>query len=224
MKIRSEADAAKAHGFTLIELLVVVSIISLLVAILLPALGRARDTARQVLCGSNARQLHLAATAYAQDYDGYFPPAEWSTPTTPMIWSFLLMGRHGVTPGYIPSTTPHNYKHVLYCPSAQPNDEMGFNTDYAMNDELTARRIRQSGSTVVLRNVWTQFDERPDRVLLGDARGDHTLNLGRLQIFPRFRHGRGGYHGTGNFVFRDGHVRSFDFEDLVDMYNKYFMP
>ncbi|QDU72514.1 type II secretion system protein [Mucisphaera calidilacus] len=60
-------DRRKA-GFTLIELLVVISIIALLIGILLPALGAARNTARQVQCLSNQRQVAVAYNLYAMDY------------------------------------------------------------------------------------------------------------------------------------------------------------
>jgi prepilin-type N-terminal cleavage/methylation domain-containing protein len=64
-------------GFTLIELLVVVAIIAVLISILLPALGRAREQAKRTVCLSNHRQFGLAFIMYADDHNSSFPYHEW---------------------------------------------------------------------------------------------------------------------------------------------------
>lgn len=64
-------------GFTLVELLVVVGIISVLIALLLPALNAAGAAARRVACASNLRQLGQAMMMYASDNGGNFPRGYW---------------------------------------------------------------------------------------------------------------------------------------------------
>lgn len=60
-------------GFTLIELLVVISIISMLIAIRLPALGQARESSRKLECGTRMKQIRLLTMTYIQDHKNWLP-------------------------------------------------------------------------------------------------------------------------------------------------------
>ena len=71
------------NAFTLIELLVVVSVIALLMALLLPALTRAKEAAQMLGCGNNQRQLHIALTTHASDNEEKFPPGSGYYLTSP---------------------------------------------------------------------------------------------------------------------------------------------
>jgi prepilin-type N-terminal cleavage/methylation domain-containing protein/prepilin-type processing-associated H-X9-DG protein len=63
----------KAHGFTLVELLVVIAIIAILLAVLMPALGKVRWQAKVVNCRANYRSWGMATNIYAGDYGGNYP-------------------------------------------------------------------------------------------------------------------------------------------------------
>ena len=95
----------RQYGFTLIELLVVIAIISILASILFPVFSRARAKGRQAACISNVRQICMAITMYAQDYDESIVrgDADWNPATTGDQWYNAL----------------HTYtrnRQILYCP------------------------------------------------------------------------------------------------------------
>src|ERR1700730_7629389 len=77
------------RGFTLIELLVVIAIIALLAAILFSVFAQARATARKAACVSNLKQIGLAFTMYAQDYDEMLVP-HWVNAAGIPDWKTLL--------------------------------------------------------------------------------------------------------------------------------------
>src|SRR5262244_2464565 len=64
----------RGNAFTLVELLVVIGVIALLISILLPTLGRAREAAMKTQCTSNLRQIHNALQLYANANRGFLPP------------------------------------------------------------------------------------------------------------------------------------------------------
>lgn len=81
---RSESHLSGAarsrRGFSLIDLLVSISVMVILMAILMPALGMAHESARRVRCASNIRQMGIALEVYVHDNSDYLPPAIYNQP------------------------------------------------------------------------------------------------------------------------------------------------
>jgi prepilin-type N-terminal cleavage/methylation domain-containing protein/prepilin-type processing-associated H-X9-DG protein len=141
-------------GFTLVELLVVIGIIALLISILLPALGKAREAANAIKCSSNLHAIGQGVAIYESEFHGMIPASNWyyglqiingvQSPTTPTAgyvhWSAMIFagGRHltnvpdlsAVDPVYL-STSGWN---IFQCPSL-PNGGLPPANTYAGNSE-----------------------------------------------------------------------------------------
>ncbi|MAX26428.1 MAG: hypothetical protein CMJ19_18195 [Phycisphaeraceae bacterium] len=121
-------------GFTLIELLVVISIVALLIAILLPALGKAREAARATKCLANLRYHCVAQAAYNADFNEYVVHAN--------TWS---KNSHYRTSMGLKSDGTSSWPLGMFCPGATrairlaSSDKQNIGMSYGYNKEQTRR-------------------------------------------------------------------------------------
>lgn len=201
-------------GFTLIELLVVVSIIAVLAAMLLPAIGLVRTAARTASCGSSLRQIGMAFAAYADDQEGMVARSSVTTATWAVFigpYIDALGNPDGTTQTAVSKTSL-----VWGCPewrnSAAFDIGQAYNTGYGMNYRLREPQRSPAG------RIWAnsvpvksseEFCEFQLSALRNTARrplvGDSSLwSLGASLMAGRPpRHGR-----ALQMVMCDGHVES----------------
>ncbi len=199
-------EEGRRNGFTLIELLVVVAIIALLAALLLPALARAKATAKTVACKSNLHQIGLALAVYVDDFHCY--PGDVNLNNTPAsnykYWETYLFPVGGTSNA------------IFVCPALtdlSPLNRTGYhNLSYGYNSSgsLSARAGFYISLGLLRQDLVrdTEIAAPSDMIAIGDYTIDSVLDGdicavldGGPEDYLGDRH-----NGRANVVFCDDHV------------------
>lgn len=232
MTIKSnETPVRSGRGnFTLIELLIVIAIIAILASMLLPALIRARDTAKSIKCVSNQKQVGMGFACYANDFNGLIT-ISWPTSPETYYWSSRLADFR--------ANSGELYKRayltdgVLLCPASSPGS---YNLNSGESPKWTYAGNRNGDD---LKPILTYYHSaeysqyicfRPDRVfaaekvagyaipIIGECRNPGTISDQR-QYYYLNRKSSGSainliHNNRANSLLADGHVETVSSDEF----------
>jgi len=192
-----EKERSRA-GFSLLEMLAAVTLVSVLVALVVPVTKTFMASAKSTKCVSNMRQIGLGLNAYAADHDDAYPPivistAGWKYWDMDAIWDYAMGSASSSTSNYYT-----NYKQfIFYCPASDPTK----NCSYGMNAMFPAgvKNFYQPRKR-------SSISKPASCLLLGEGT-NHAVDSwwfasppGQPMTFP--------HNGAQNLLFADLHVES----------------
>lgn len=163
MQEEGDTQMKKRDIFTLIELLVVIAIIAILGGMLLPALNRSREKAREIACSSQLKQVGLAFSLYNGDFNSYYPPY---LQDVYLFWPYLMK--------------EHKYQpdpKVYFCPSAinTLTNDYTSGKNNAINNPQTSSRYQYITYGYNYMNLGGSYNEL-------NGSGDWTLRPAKVEM------------------------------------------
>jgi prepilin-type N-terminal cleavage/methylation domain-containing protein/prepilin-type processing-associated H-X9-DG protein len=233
----------RQRAFTLVELLVVIGIIALLIAILLPALQRARDQATSLKCLSNLRQIGTGLCLYVNDNNGYIPLANMkltaagsgSVQYYHLMWKYIGLPKYAETTAQQSALRPFTGM-VIQCPTFDPSQapaatdlSYGINSLFQPNfgpstvawDTLSGKifritQLRRSSETAFIAD--NKDFKMATGTMLSTLSRDEAFRVRPSITVPtefKARHNKG---RTINVGFLDGHAES-RYGSTLPLYN-----
>ncbi len=230
----------KQKRFTLIELLVVIAIIAILAGMLLPALGKAKESGKTAFCVGNSRQIELGFSNYCDDMDGWYighysmsgtrAYKEKGQVTVVMMSKSTMSGGKFASYshlGYLDwrcgDWSEKNFQGIMSCPSFEPGKAAHFGAHYGVNERPTGTKETPECMATIKQDPTQTFYKR-DSVRQPSATAaiceENMYNDSKVD----FRHND---RTLTNVTFLDGHSESVNIRqcsgnpNMVERYLSY---